>query len=502
MSLSDVDAAIVAVYLLAVLGFGLWVGRGQRNLNDYFLADRDLPWWAVLISIVATETSTVTFLSIPGKSYSGGGLNTDGNLTFLQIAIGYMVGRVLVATVLLPAFYLGAKFTAYELLEKGVGRLTRQASSGVFIVTRTVADGLRLLLTALVLHAAVGLNVPVCIAVMGVVTIIYTVAGGVRSVVWNDCIQFVVYILGAIIAAVILIYRIPGGLAELNAFAEQGNHLRFFDFDPSIYKPTITFWSGLIGGAFLTIATHGADQMMVQRYLAARSLGEARAAVLASGVVVFAQFALFLLIGLGLACFYNLYPPDQPFTRSDEVFARFIVTELPVGIVGIVLAAVFSAAISTLSGSLNSSATALVGDFYTLIRTTASDRELLWVGRVSTLLFGVLQMLVAIAAYYIALDKTIVDQVLAIAGYTTSLILGLLALSLFQPFGPLSHQARQTSALVGFAVGLTVITYVKFFTAISWPWYTLIGSTTTVFAAWIVAPLFKHLMAPPTKDGN
>lgn len=494
MSLSDIDAAIVAVYLLAVLGFGLWVGRGQRNLNDYFLADRDLPWWAVLLSIVATETSTVTFLSIPGKAFSDGRLPTDGNLTFLQIAIGYMAGRVLVATVLLPAFYLGTKFTAYEVLEKGVGRLTRQASSAVFIVTRTLADGLRLLLTALVLHTAVGLNVPLCIAVMGVVTMVYTVAGGVRSVVWNDCIQFAVYILGAIIAAIVLVYRIPGGLAELTAFAEQGNHLKFFDFDFSLIKPTITFWSGLIGGAFLTIATHGADQMMVQRYLAARSLGEARMAILASGVVVFAQFALFLLIGVGLACFYSLYPPEQAFATSDQVFARFIVTQLPMGVVGVVLAAVFSAAISTLSGSLNSSATALVGDFYTLIRTTAGDRELLWVGRASTLLFGVLQMLVALSAYYIALDQTIVDQVLAIAGYTTSLILGLLTLSLFQPFGPMSHQARQTSALCGFAVGLVVITYVKFFTPISWTWYTLIGSSTTVIAAWIAAPAVQQLL--------
>jgi SSS family transporter len=496
MSLSDIDLAIVAIYLLAVLGFGLWVGRGQRNLNDYFLADRDLPWWAVLLSIVATETSTVTFLSIPGAAFK------EGNLTFLQIAVGYIVGRFLVAYVLLPAYYLGIKYTAYELLEKRVGRTTRQASSAVFMVTRTLADGLRLLLTALVLHTAVGLDVPFCIIVMGVVTIVYTVVGGVRSVVWNDCIQFAVYILGAIIAAVVIVTRIPGGLSELSTFAEQGDRLRFFDFDFSLTKPTITFWSGLIGGAFLTIATHGADQMMVQRYLAARSLRDARLAVLCSGVVVFVQFLLFLLIGVGLACFYSIFPPTQAFATADEVFARFIVTQLPIGVVGIVLAAVFSAAISTLSGSLNSSATAFVGDFYTLLHRSATDRELLWVGRGATFAFGVLQMVVAIASYEIALDRTIVSQVLGIAGYTTSLILGLLALCLLQPVAAIGPKVRQVAALCGFVVGFLVITYVAFWTPISWPWYTLIGSTTTVLAAWIATPLMQLLLgrAPETSD--
>lgn len=497
MSDFSINATIVAVYLLAMLGFGLWVGRGQRDLNDYFLADKSLPWWAVLFSIVATETSTVTFLSIPGMAFSTprrpfdfGEIASEGNLSFLQITFGYVVGRFLVAYVLLPAYFGGATFTAYEILEKRLGLLSRRLASLLFMVTRTLADGLRLLLTAIVLKNAVELDAYVCVLAISGVTILFTVVGGMRSVMWNDCIQFAVYMLGAIVAAVVIVQRIPGGVAGIFSFAEQGDKLQLLDFDWSIFTPTITFWSGLIGGAFLTIATHGADQMTVQRCLAARNLRQSQVAMIGSGIVVFFQFALFLMIGVGLACFYSLNPPDKPINASDEVFARFIVTQLPVGVIGIVLAAVFSAAISTLSSSLNSSATAFINDFYIPFKTGSSDRELLWTSRLATLFFGATQVIVAIVSFEIGLQRTIVDQVLSIAGYTTSLILGLLALSLIPQFTRLPVYVRQNSALFGFIVGFSVVTWVAFGTYVNWPWYTLIGSSTTVAAAFLAAPWF------------
>ena len=465
MATSPLDFAVLAVYLVGVVAFGLWVGRDQKGAADYMLGDRNIAWWGLLFSIVATETSTVTFLSIPGFAWSR-------DFTFIQLPLGYLIGRFLVVAMLLPHYFSGEYFTAYEVLRKRFGGAVGQAASFLFIVTRSLADGLRLFLTAIVVQEMAGLSLPVSVALVGVTTIVYTFAGGMKAVVWTDVAQFVIYVVGAVVAFVLLLGLLPGGWGQLVADASAAGKFRWLDLSTALDSP-YTLWAGLIGGMFLTIGSHGADQMMVQRYLCARSQREAGRAVWMSGVVVFLQFALFLLIGVGLYVFYQAFPPAVAFDRPDRVFVRFIVEQLPRGMVGLVIGAIFAAAMSTLSGSLNSSATAAVTDFYRpLVRPDASSTHLLRVTQVLTLVFGLVQIGVALGGPL--LSRTVVESVLTIAGFTTGIILGVFFLGIF------TRRVGTRAAFAGLLLGLAVITTVAFGTSLAWPWYTLVGSLSTL----------------------
>jgi SSS family transporter len=468
------DAAIVVAYLAAVLAFGLWVGRGQRSSSDYFLGARSLPWWALLLSIVATETSTVTFLSLPGIAAAA-----DGDLTFLQITFGYIVGRLLIIRFLLPLYFRGEAFTAYETLERHFGALSRRAASTLFLVTRNVSDALRLFLTALVLQIVLGLDLAVSVIMLGAITIVYTLVGGAKSVIWNDCIQFAVYMVGAAAAFWIIVQGIPGGWDEMLRFAQSGDRLRVFDFNPSLVTPTMTFWAGLAGGAFLTAATHGTDQLMVQRYLSARNQRDAARALGVSGFIVLAQFALFLLIGIALAGFFTLTGARETLSGSggDRLFATFIVGYLPTGLAGLVLASVFAAAMSTLSSSLNSSATALVNDLYLpLRRTPLSPRGQLRAGRWATAGFGLVQTGIALAVGFIGTTESTVANVLKIAGFASGPVLGVYLLARFAP------AVEQTAALSGFVAGIAALSLLALGTDLYWPWYAAVGATSTLIA--------------------
>jgi SSS family solute:Na+ symporter len=466
------DLAVLAGYMAGVVLFGLWVGRGQRGAADYILGGRDLPWWGLLLSIVATETSTVTFLSIPGFAFTR-------DFTWIQLAAGMLIGRLLVVALLLPHYFAGEYFTAYDVLHRRFGGATAQAASLLFIVTRSLADGLRLFLTAIVLQELVGISLPWAIVVVGVATVVYTFFGGMKAVVWTDAIQFVVYMAGASVALALLVSRLPGGWGQLLSVAAASGKLRAVDLGFSLSNPYV-LWAGLIGGAFLTFGSHGADQMMVQRYLCARSERDAARALATSGLVVLVQFGFFLLIGVGLFVFYQAFPPDVPFDLPDRVFARFIVEELPSGVLGLVLGAVFAAAMSTLSSSLNSSATALANDFYRpLVGPERSASHLLRVTRAFTVLFAVVQVTVAISGQW--LSRTVVENVLTIAGFTTGITLGIFLLGLFAP------RTSQKAALVAFALGLLVMTVVAFATPLAWPWYTVTGSTATFGLGWLAS---------------
>ena len=469
----NADLLVLGAYLAGVVGFGLWVGRHQKDAADYMLGDRNIPWWGLLFSIVATETSSVTFLSIPGFAWAR-------DFSFIQLPIGYVLGRLLVVAFLLPHYFAGEYFTAYEVLRKRFGGPVGQAASFLFVVTRSLADGLRLFLTAIVVQEISGFSLPVSIALVGLTTVVYTFVGGMKAVVWTDVIQFVVYMVGAVVALVLLVGRLPGGFGQLLTQGAAAGKFHWLDLSLSLDSP-YTLWAGVIGGMFLTFGSHGVDQLMVQRYLCARSRGEAARALLTSGVVVFAQFAFFLLIGVGLFVFYQAFPPAVPFDRPDRVFVRFIVDELPTGVIGLVAGAVFAAAMSTLSSSLNSSATAVVTDFYRpLVRRDASPQQLLRVTKAFTLVFGLVQVLVALGGPL--LSRTVVESVLTIAGFTTGITLGIFFLGIF------TTRVGQEAALAGLTLGLLTIGAVAFGTRLAWPWYTLVGSLST-FGFGLVASL-------------
>lgn len=480
LRIHPIDTWLVVAYLLGMVALGLWIGRKNRNLADYALGGKDLPWWALLGSIVATETSTATFLSVPGVAYAEG-----GNLCFLQLAFGYILGRCLVAYVLLPAYFRGEMLTAYEVLEHRFGGATKRTASLLFLIARNLGDGLRLFLAAIALEKAIGVSMPVSIVIISVATIVYTFFGGMKSVVWNDCVQFVVYMAGGLVALWIIISRLPSGGEQLYAFAVEHGKLTMIDFSFDLSEK-YTLWAGLIGGAFLSFGTHGTDQMMVQRYLAARDRRDATRALLASGFVVLIQFAVFLILGVGLACFFAEFPPEMAFEKGDEALAAFIVGHMPVGLTGVTLAAVFAAAMSTLSSSLNSSATAAVNDFGPLLGTADMPPERrVNTCKLLTIVFGLIQVAVAVAAQWYS--DSVVNDALAIAGFVAGILLGVFSL------GVLTKWVRQSAALVGMLGGTAVVSYVKFGTDIAWPWLTVAGSLST-FAIGILASLCEHFL--------
>jgi SSS family transporter len=492
VAISPIDLLIVAVYLAGTTLLGIWLGRGQADNRDFFLGSHQLPTWALLVSIVATETSTVTFLSVPGKAYVEG-----GNFTFLQIAFGYIVGRLAIIAFLLPAYFRGEMLTAYQVLEQRFGVSTRRLASLVFLVTRNLADGLRLFLTALALNIALGLDMLTCILVTTAATAIYACAGGVRSVVWNDCIQFAVYMLGAVVAAGLLLSQLPGGWDQLVAFGQSTGRWRLFDFDPSLTKSSMTFWAGCIGGGFLSLATHGADQLIVQRYLCAKSRSAASWALGLSGLVVFAQFALFLFIGVELACFNQQTGGIGANVGGDEAFMTYVVNHMGVGLKGLVFAAVLAAAMSTLASSLNSSASSLVGDWLTRILPPLDGRKSLLLSRGLTIAFAAVQCAVAIFAYRMATSEGaeffhIVDAVLIIAGFAIGLLLGLYALGLISP------RTSEPVALAAFAAGAGVTSWVAFLAPfrINGFWYTLVGSGTIVVVGLVLTMIFDRREIP------
>jgi SSS family transporter len=486
MKLHPLDLSIIVVYMLGTLAVGWWFSRKQRNIRDYFLSDNNAPWWALMGSIVATETSTVTFISVPAFAFAANAGGVGGNFTFLQLVFGYMIGRLVIVALFIPLYFKGELFTVYQVLDQRFGGRVKRAAASLFLVTRSIADGIRLFLTAIVLVALTGWADPVSILIIGVVTIAYTYLGGMAAVIWTDAIQLVVYLVGAVVAALVLLGKIPGGWNEVVAVGTELHKFDVFDFSSGLGR-SYTFWSGVIGGAFLTTATHGTDQLMVQRYLCARNARQATLALLTSGVVIFAQFALFLLIGVMLFVFYQkaaVLPPEVA-ARADRVFPHFIVTQLPNGLIGLVVAAIFAAAMSTLSGSLNSLSATAVTDFYRpLLAPNKSDAHYLNVSRLFTAIWGVAQIIVAMIA--IAMKGRGVDAVLAVASFTNGPVLGLFLLS------TLSRRVGPKGALTGVIVGIAAMAFVWLQLRISWQWYVLIGSLITSASGWLAGAVLER----------
>ncbi|MCH9650631.1 MAG: sodium:solute symporter [Deltaproteobacteria bacterium] len=469
MNIGALDLGILLAYLAGVAIFGVWVGRGARSATDYMLGGRNLPWWVILFSIVATETSTVTFLSIPGFAF-------ERNLTWLQLPLGFLIGRFVVAFLLLPHYFKGTLFTSYEVLHRRFGSATSRAASALFILTRSLADGLRLFLSAIVLQEMTGLDLSWSVLAVGVTTILYTFLGGMRAVLWTDMVQFFIYMAGGVLALGLILRRLPEGWSQMISLGEVAGRLQILDLTLNPAEP-YALWAGLVGGIFVTLGSHGVDQLMVQRYLCARGLGDARRALGVSGFVVVGQFALFLIIGVALYAFYQVFPPAVAFERADRVFAHFIVKEVPVGLLGLLLGAVFAAAMSTLSSSLNSCATAAVKDFYLPWKKgEVSPRRQLRITRGFTIAFGLVQIAVGIGGQWVT--SSVVSSVLGIASFTTGIVLGVFFLGMWAP------RVGQRAALVGLLVGLAAMTWVKFATPLAWPWFALVGSVLTFAAGW------------------
>jgi SSS family solute:Na+ symporter len=476
VTLTWLDYTVIAGYLLAITAFGSWFARFQKTTRDYFLNDRSVPWWAICFTIVATETSTLSFIGVPAQAFAG-------NMAFLQLAVGYIIGRILVSVLFIPAYFRGELYTSYELLQRRFGPEVKNIAAAIFLVTRTLADGVRLFATALVITVVTQVPVTWAIVIIGVAMIVYTTRGGVSAVIWTDVVQMFVYVAGAVVVLVALLQHIDGGWSAVTTLDQAAAKFRVFDFstDPQrIY----TFWAGIFGGVALTLATHGTDQFLVQRLLSARSAASAASGLVLSGAIVFAQFTLFLVIGILLFVFYQQTPLPRPLATNDEVLPLFVVTSLSHGAAGFIVAAIVAAA---LSPSINALAATTVNDFYVkYLRPDADQPTLMRVSRIATIFWGVAQIAVAIGAQWI---RSVLDTGLAVLSLSAGPVLGAFLV------GVLTDRVGSRAMIAGMVCGIVVLGAVWWTGATAWTWYAFIGSTVTFATAWLaswVAPRERH----------
>jgi SSS family solute:Na+ symporter len=469
MGLDKLDLAIIALYLIGITLFGLRFRKRHRSLRDYFLAGRDIPWWAIALSIVAAETSTLTIISIPGLAY-------DTNLTFLQVVMGYVVGRVVISFVLLPHYFRGDLYTAYELIERRFGRGLRSLTAGLFLLTRGAAEGVRVYAVAIVVMIALGTGEVSSIAIITALTLIYTFEGGLAAVIWTDVVQTFIYVGGTLVGLYTILHLVPGGWSAIHFAAAGAGKLQVFDFRPTFWAP-YTFWAGVIGGTFFTVASHGTDQLIVQRLLAARSQRQSAAALISSGVAVLFQFALFLIVGVMLWAYYRV--PSGNFGKPDRIYPTFIVSRMPHGISGLLIAAILAAAMSNLSAALNALSSSSIVDFYVRFRPQTDERRRMQLSRLSTFIWALILFSLAV----LSLHKVgrVVEVGLQIASVAYGALLGVFLL------GVLTRRANQRAAMVGMVFGFSVGLYLWLGTHVPWTWWVMIGAVATFVIGYVAS---------------
>lgn len=500
MAISYLDIFIIIFYLIIVALIGALSGGKQKSTKDYFMGGKNVPWWAVSFSIVAAETSSLTFISIPGLAYIA-------NLNFLQLTIGYLIARILVAYLFLPAYRKGELSTAYTFLETRFGLNVRRYASTVFLFTRVAADGVRLFSTAIPLaiifkstaYFADWGNFQIyvlAILIITLVSFIYTFTGGVKGVIWADVLQMFIYIGGAFLALYILMGNLPASFSwsSLGDKTEVFN-LNFGDSIRDFFNKPYTLIGSLVGGIFLSMASHGTDQLIVQRLLTTKNLKDSQKAIIGSGIMVAFQFALFLIVGLLLYGFYNgvsITDPTSPFSKPDEIFPYFIIHQIPSGAKGIIIAGLFAAAMSTLAGSISSLSSSVMLDLYRPLKSESrSPQRELFISRMFTIFWAVI--LSSVALLFIQLKQSVVEIALGIASITYGGLLGTFLLGLF------NKKVNQNSAIVGFSLGILTMLFIILIPKLSgnpplvhWTWYVAIGSSVTILSG-IILQKFKDM---------
>ncbi len=460
-TLTWLDYVVIAGYLVGITAFGSWFARFQKTTRDYFLTGRSVPWWAICFTIVATETSTLSFIGVPAGAYAG-------NMTFLQIALGYIAGRFLVSVLFIPAYFRGELFTSYELLRRRFGPSVKNIAAIIFMATRTLADGIRLFATALVISVVTQVPVAWTVVLLGAAMIVYTVRGGVAAVIWTDVVQMFVYVAGALVIFFALLSRMPDGWQSVVTAGEALDKFRVFDLSTDPHK-VYTFWAGLFGGIALTLATHGTDQFLVQRLLSARSARDAATGLILSGFIVFVQFALFLVIGVMLFVYYQHASLPRALARNDEILPLFVVSALPPGVAGFIVAAIVAAA---LSPSINALAATTVNDFYVkYVRPDADETTLMRMSRLATIAWGIAQIAVALGAQWI--DRSVLDAGLLVLSFAAGPVLGAFLT------GVLTRRVGSTAMLIGMLAGTGAVSWAWWTDACAWTWYALLGATIT-----------------------
>jgi SSS family transporter len=483
-----VDLAVIAIYLIAITWFGARFRKSQRTLKDYFLGGHNAPWWAISLSIVSAETSTLTVIGTPALSFSG-------NFGFLQVVFGYLLARIVISTLFLPQYFRGEMFTAYELMRRRFGERIRRMTAGTFLVLRALAEGVRVFAISIVISIVLGTGEVASILVIVCLTLFYTFEGGLTAVIWTDVIQMFLYVAGALLSFVVMLHQIPGGWAHVLEAGSAAHKFQIFDFrfafTSEFFSRSYSFWAGLVGGCFLTTASHGTEQLMVQRLLAARSEQESRAALFSSWFVILFQFTLFLLIGVLLFVHYSDRHLPAPVVK-DSLYPAFIWSSLPPGVAGLVIAAILAAGMSNLSAALNALASTSIMDFYRPLAGPHTEQHYLKLARWATIAWGIILFSIGLVARGWG---SVLEAGLTIASILYGSLLGVFLLGL------LTRRVQENAAMFAMAAGLAVMLYVKAFTHIAFTWYVLIGTSAT-FAAGYLASLWRPLHVESSARGR
>jgi len=463
------DLAVIAAYLVFITWFGARFKASQKTLKDYFLGGRGAPWWAIAFSIVSAETSTLTVIGTPALSFGG-------NFGFLQLILGYLLGRIVVAILFLPQYFRGEMYTAYELMQRRFGPHIRKFTAGTFLILRALAEGVRVFAVSIVLSIILGTGEVASIALIVCLTLFYTFEGGMTAVIWTDVVQMILYVGGALMSFFLMLQLIPGGWPHVLAVAGSADKFRVFDFrfsfSAAFFQRNYSFWAGLLGGCFLTTASHGTEQLLVQRLLSAKNQRESRLALFSSWVVIFFQFTLFLVIGVLLYVHYHDTGRLAP-ALLERSYPEFVWNNLPVGLAGLVIAAILAAAMSNLSAALNALASTSVMDFLKPLRPNYSESQYLRFARWATVAWGIILFAVGLLARHWG---RILEAGLSIASILYGALLGVFLL------GVLTKRPGEWPAIIGMSAGFAATLLVR--SHVAYTWYVVIGSIATFVAGY------------------
>jgi len=473
------DWLVISIYLIGIILFGLWFGRDQKNTRDYFLGSKNIPWWGVGFSIVATETSALTFIGVPALAYGT-------NLAFLQIILGYVIARIVLAIVLVPHYFKGEIYSPYQLFSNAFGPAARRTAAGFFLIAGTLAAGVRVYVTCIPIQLMLRTDkwvqgsdgILAAIVLFVGLSLIYTYAGGIKAVVWTDAVQFVLFMAGGVFTLLYIPQLFDGGFQEVFSKAVKGGKLEWLNLHFSLSMP-YNLWMGVIGGTVHVMSSHGADQLLVQRVLTCKSVGDGRKALLLSALIIFPLFVIFLLTGALLWVYYQQFPPAIPIpattagvSKDDYIYPIFILTAVPPVLKGFLIVAILSAAMSSVSSALAALASVSTMDLMRgLWRVERSEKDLLKFSRYSTLYWAVALIGVAYASREVPF---VLNAAFALTGLTSGAMLGGLLTALF------TKKGSAAPVIIGMVTSLVVMIVVQLETNIAWPWFTLIGASVTM----------------------
>ncbi len=505
------DWAIILLYLVGIIGLGIWFGKDQHNTRDYFLGSKNIPWWGIGLSIVAAETSALTIIGVPAMAYGG-------NIAFVQMIIGYVIARIILAVVLVPHYFKGEIYSPYQLFANTFGAPARQTAAGFFLISETLAAGVRVYVASIPVKLMLGDKLlgfgtgdPILGAILLFVllSLLYTYIGGVKAVIWTDAVQFGLFLLGGLFALFYIPSLVEGGASTVFAKAAEAGKLHWLNAVPPagvswtkfLFGPPFNLWMGIIGGTVLVMSSHGAEQLIVQRVLACRNVADGRKALVLSAVVIFPLFIIFLFVGSMLWVFYQTHPfqiplpetrPGSGITANDFIFPIFMMTEVPHVLKGFLIVAILSAAMSSVSSALTSLASVSTMDFVKHLMPNRTENFFLRFSKYSTVAWAAGLILLAYLSREVAF---VLNAAFALRGLTSGALVGGLALAIFWRNG------RATPVVAGMLASLIVMTLIQLLpklsatkewwmntvgTEIFWPWYTLIGAVVTLVTARIV----------------